>query len=77
MRTNFKDVAINQHFHDGKSNGMGFYSHEVMYTIYKKIDKSSAVIVNQINYHNNNRYAGSIKKFSAFSSVFPITEGIK
>lgn len=74
MRTNFKDIQINQTFHNGKSKGAGIYSDETCYTIFKKIDKSSAVIVDQINYHNGNRYAGRIQKFSAFSSVYPITE---
>jgi hypothetical protein len=75
MRQDFKSLQINQTFHTGKAKGIGIYSNEVNYTIFKKIDNSNAVIIEEVNYHNNNRHAGSIKKFSAFSGVFPITEG--
>jgi hypothetical protein len=77
MRTDFKNIAIDQLFHGEKSYGMGCYSHELNYTIYKKINKSSAMIIEDVNYHNNNRRAGQIEKFAPFKSVYAITEEVK
>lgn len=68
-KCSFQEVEIGQMFHTGKSHGIGINSDVVMYKVYKKHSKSTAVLVEQVGFHNN-RHVGNVERVSATSTVW-------
>lgn len=67
--TPFKDVPVGGIFHNGLSKGIGADSGETHVTFFQKADKSSAKIVKS---DWAPRQMGSVERFTAFASVFPV-----
>jgi hypothetical protein len=75
MRVLFKDLAIGQVFHNGKSKGAGANSHLIYWEEFEKTSKSTATCVAQINF-GANRNVGEVKRFSANNTVYLINKDL-
>ncbi|MFA7157540.1 MAG: hypothetical protein WC123_07650 [Bacilli bacterium] len=71
MKKLFKDLAIGETFHDGKSFGAGANKHIQMWMEYKKISKSQAECINQIGY-GNTRGIGGKYPFAPFKTIWTL-----
>lgn len=74
LKMNFKDRKINEIFRGTISKGSGIYHNDEQYKIYRKIDKSHAIIINEIGYHNNNRGVGHIECFAPYTQTWDVTK---
>lgn len=67
----FHDLKIGDIFHVGKFDNRG----EMQYHVYRKMDKSHAICIEQHGY-GNQRAVGHTNPFHAVSRVWLIVEGV-
>jgi hypothetical protein len=71
MKKLFKNLTVDEKFHDGKTFGMGFNSKKERWVEFRKINKSEAKVEKLVGW-DNNRGLGNLKKFYPYTSVFTL-----